>query len=98
MPNGVEDYIHRIGRTGRAGRTGIAYSYFSPDGNNKLAREIIEILEKAKQIVPPQLRELAQYGGGKGGFSKGRYGSGSGNRYGGPTGANGFVGSAKSRW
>ena len=27
MPNGIEDYIHRIGRTGRAGRTGTAYSY-----------------------------------------------------------------------
>lgn len=25
MPNGIEDYIHRIGRTGRAGRTGTAY-------------------------------------------------------------------------
>jgi ATP-dependent RNA helicase DDX5/DBP2 len=29
MPNGIEDYIHRIGRTGRAGRTGTAYSYLT---------------------------------------------------------------------
>lgn len=31
MPNQIEDYIHRIGRTGRAGKTGTAYSYFTPD-------------------------------------------------------------------
>jgi ATP-dependent RNA helicase DDX5/DBP2 len=35
MPNGIEDYIHRIGRTGRAGRTGTAYSYFTPDQSSK---------------------------------------------------------------
>ena len=27
MPNGIEDYIHRIGRTGRAGRKGTAYRF-----------------------------------------------------------------------
>ena len=25
VPNGVEDYVHRIGRTGRAGATGVAF-------------------------------------------------------------------------
>jgi len=101
MPNGVEDYIHRIGRTGRAGRTGIAYSYFAPDGNGKLAREIIEILEKAKQVVPPQLRELASFGGGggrsRGGGGGNRWGGGGGRSFGGGTGANGFS-SSGSRW
>ena len=29
FPNGVEDYIHRIGRTGRAGATGEAYTFFT---------------------------------------------------------------------
>ncbi len=29
LPRNVEDYIHRIGRTGRAGNTGMAYSFFS---------------------------------------------------------------------
>lgn len=30
FPNGVEDYVHRIGRTGRAGATGEAYTFFTP--------------------------------------------------------------------
>ena len=29
MPNNIEDYIHRIGRTGRAGATGVAVSFFT---------------------------------------------------------------------
>ncbi len=31
FPNGVEDYVHRIGRTGRAGATGEAYTFFTPN-------------------------------------------------------------------
>lgn len=30
FPNGVEDYVHRIGRTGRAGATGESYTFFTP--------------------------------------------------------------------
>lgn len=30
FPNGVEDYVHRIGRTGRAGATGEAITFFTP--------------------------------------------------------------------
>ena len=29
MPNNIEDYIHRIGRTGRAGASGVAVSFFT---------------------------------------------------------------------
>ena len=31
VPHHAEDYVHRIGRTGRAGRTGIAYTLMTPD-------------------------------------------------------------------
>lgn len=43
-PNGIEDYIHRIGRTGRAGRTGTAYSYVTTDQGRKQTRIVSRLL------------------------------------------------------
>jgi superfamily II DNA/RNA helicase len=34
FPNGVEDYVHRIGRTGRAGASGESYTFFTPQARN----------------------------------------------------------------
>ena len=44
MPNVPETYVHRIGRTGRAGKSGIAFSFCSPDENGyiKLIENLIE--------------------------------------------------------
>lgn len=44
--------------------TGTAYTFFTPD-NYKHARDLVKILEEAKQDVDPKLRDLAQAGGGK---------------------------------
>jgi len=44
---------------------GISYTYFTTD-NAKSARELIGILREAKASVPPQLEEMASYGGGGG--------------------------------
>ncbi|CAH8340526.1 unnamed protein product [Eruca vesicaria subsp. sativa] len=63
FPNGVEDYVHRIGRTGRAGATGQAFTFFG-DQDSKHAADLIKILEGADQRVPPQIREMAARGGG----------------------------------
>lgn len=49
----------------RAGMKGISYTYFTTD-NSKCARELVGILKEAKAIVPPQLEEMASYGGGGG--------------------------------
>ena len=46
FPTGVEDYVHRIGRTGRASTTGLAYTFFS-DQDAKYASDLIKILEGA---------------------------------------------------
>ncbi|GAU16231.1 hypothetical protein TSUD_298630 [Trifolium subterraneum] len=73
FPTGVEDYVHRIGRTGRAGATGIAYTFFG-DQDAKHASDLIKILEGANQKVPAELRELSSRGGG--GFSRSKYRSG----------------------
>lgn len=78
FPKGIDDYIHRIGRTGRAGNTGIAYSFFSSD-DSKLADPLIKILEEANQQVPAELRQYSRgrsYGSGARGFGNNRYGGG----------------------
>jgi len=85
FPNNCEDYIHRIGRTGRAGMKGVSYTYFTTD-NAKSARELISILKEAKAAVPPQLEEMAMYGGGGG---RNRYGGGGRGRGGGNNGRHG---------
>jgi ATP-dependent RNA helicase DDX5/DBP2 len=66
MPKAAEDYVHRIGRTGRAGNTGTAVSYFSMN-DAKIARQLVGVLEEASQAVPPELKQMAAIGGGGGG-------------------------------
>ncbi|KAK9926819.1 hypothetical protein M0R45_024029 [Rubus argutus] len=68
FPSSLEDYVHRIGRTGRAGATGTALTFFT-ESNGKFARELIKILQEAGQVVSPALSALARstgsnYGGG----------------------------------
>ncbi|KAJ0919274.1 putative RNA helicase [Helianthus annuus] len=58
FPNGVEDYVHRIGRTGRAGAKGVAYTFFS-EQDWKHAPDLIKVLEGANQPVPHVVRETA---------------------------------------
>jgi len=63
--SGVEDYVHRIGRTGRAGTKGNSFTFFTYD-DSKSARKLIKILEGANQEVPEDLRIMVQIGGGFG--------------------------------
>lgn len=67
-PSNSEDYIHRIGRTGRCNNTGTAYTLFTPNNGNK-ANDLISVLREAKQEVSPKLLELAMCGG----FGKRKY-------------------------
>ncbi|KAK4787616.1 hypothetical protein SAY86_011449 [Trapa natans] len=62
FPTGVEDYVHRIGRTGRAGATGVSYTFFS-EQDYKYAPDLIKVLEGANQHVPPEIREMASRAG-----------------------------------
>lgn len=85
FPTGVEDYVHRIGRTGRAGATGEAYTFFG-DQDAKHASDLIKILEGANQNVPAELRDMTSRGGGMGrpmrrwASSSGGYDAGHGGR------------------
>jgi ATP-dependent RNA helicase RhlE len=51
LPNVPEDYVHRIGRTGRAGATGIAVSLVSSDEQG-LLKDIEKVLRKSIPIAP----------------------------------------------
>uniref|UniRef100_H2TFC2 RNA helicase n=1 Tax=Takifugu rubripes TaxID=31033 RepID=H2TFC2_TAKRU len=76
-PNSSEDYIHRIGRTARSTNKGTAYTFFTP-GNVRQARELIRVLEEARQAINPKLLQLADNGrGGGGGGGRPRFRGGS---------------------
>merc|ERR1719405_400442 len=62
FPNQIEDYVHRIGRTGRAGAMGSSYSFFTSD-KFRMAKELIQVLEEARQPVPEELQKLGDGGG-----------------------------------
>ncbi|CAH1986753.1 unnamed protein product [Acanthoscelides obtectus] len=79
LPSDIEEYVHRIGRTGRMGNLGLATSFFN-DRNRNLAGGLLDLLIEAKQEFPSWLESVAQDGrapsGGRRG-GKGRFGGGS---------------------
>nr|WKC16024.1 ATP-dependent RNA helicase DDX4 [Engraulis japonicus] len=59
LPNNIDEYVHRIGRTGRCGNTGRAVSFFDPEADTQLARSLVKVLSGAKQTVPDWLEKVA---------------------------------------
>ncbi|XP_027331610.1 DEAD-box ATP-dependent RNA helicase 52-like [Abrus precatorius] len=51
LPRDIDDYVHRIGRTGRAGKSGLATAFFSSK-NTPLAKALVGLLQEANQEVP----------------------------------------------
>ncbi|WP_372967264.1 DEAD/DEAH box helicase [Microbacterium sp.] len=51
IPTDTESYVHRIGRTGRAGRTGDAISFITPR-----ERYLLKSIEKATRQAPTQMQ------------------------------------------
>uniref|UniRef100_U5EQL7 RNA helicase n=1 Tax=Corethrella appendiculata TaxID=1370023 RepID=U5EQL7_9DIPT len=68
-PQQSEDYIHRIGRTGRSSTTGTSYTFFTSE-ERKMAKDLIAILEEAKQEIPPELLKWRNFGGGGAGGNR----------------------------
>lgn len=58
FPLTIEDYVHRIGRTGRAGKTGISYTFFQPTDKSH-AGELQQVLKQVGQPIPD---DLAKFG------------------------------------
>ncbi|KAK9315411.1 P-loop containing nucleoside triphosphate hydrolase protein [Lipomyces starkeyi] len=59
FPLTAEDYVHRIGRTGRAGQSGKAITFFT-EHEKHLSGALINVLRSADQPVP---EELLKFGG-----------------------------------
>lgn len=57
-PQSSEDYIHRIGRTGRSQKSGTSYAFFTTN-NMRHASDLISVLRESNQEVSPQLIEMA---------------------------------------
>lgn len=57
-PNHLEDYVHRAGRTGRAGQSGLAVTFVTPE-QDKLAPSIVKALKASNTEVPEELQALA---------------------------------------
>ncbi|EOD21762.1 hypothetical protein EMIHUDRAFT_65228, partial [Emiliania huxleyi CCMP1516] len=106
-PDDIEDYTHRIGRTGRAGNTGLATTMLNA-ANRNIARDLLHTLTTSKQEAraPEWLADMAplRKGGGRG-----RRGGGGGrgrgrrpSRYGGGGGGGGAYrgggGGGSRRW
>ncbi|XP_051259228.1 DEAD-box helicase 3 X-linked a isoform X2 [Dicentrarchus labrax] len=58
LPSDIEEYVHRIGRTGRVGNLGLATSFFN-DKNSNITKDLLDILVEAHQEVPSWLESLA---------------------------------------
>jgi len=69
-PKTLDDYIHRIGRTGRCGNTGEAITFFSKNDNIAFGKDLIRFLQKNK-IEPPKFMVDICYGGKSSSFSGG---------------------------
>ncbi|MCP9266092.1 Apoptosis regulator Bcl-2 [Dirofilaria immitis] len=57
-PNHYEDYVHRVGRTGRAGNKGYAYTFILPTGQERMAGEVCRAFETAGKEPPEALKKM----------------------------------------
>ena len=59
LANTSEDYVHRIGRTGRAGMAGESFTFVTHSNDDVWkVMGIVEIMEKNGQRAPPQIQEM----------------------------------------
>ena len=58
MPEDIENYVHRIGRTGRSGKTGVATTFINKNCEESVLLDLKHLLMEAKQKIPPVLAAL----------------------------------------
>ncbi|CAJ0750138.1 5759_t:CDS:2, partial [Entrophospora sp. SA101] len=84
LPTDIDDYVHRIGRTGRAGNVGLSTAFFNRS-NKGIVKDLIELLREANQEIPGWLetvaREVQSYSGTRSTRGRGRGGGGQNRDY-----------------
>jgi ATP-dependent RNA helicase DBP3 len=60
FPLTTEDYVHRIGRTGRAGKKGLSHTFFTQADRGR-AGELVNVLREAGQTVPEELLKFGTH-------------------------------------
>ena len=71
LPKSMDEYVHRIGRTGRVGNTGRASSFYDPEDDAQMAKNLVKVLVESNQEVPEWLQkesEKQMMSGSYGGF------------------------------
>jgi probable ATP-dependent RNA helicase DDX4 len=63
LPSEIDEYVHRIGRTGRVGHSGKAISFYDANQDSQMLSPLVAILEGAGQTVPDFMKG-GSYGGG----------------------------------
>lgn len=58
MPEDIENYVHRIGRTGRRGQLGMSTTYVNRSIDEALLLDLKHLLIEAKQKLPEFLQNL----------------------------------------
>ncbi|XP_060858584.1 ATP-dependent RNA helicase vasa-like [Metopolophium dirhodum] len=62
LPKTIEEYVHRIGRTGRLGNSGRAVSFYDPDIDSAMAPYLVNTLKLADQNIPEFLSKYSGEG------------------------------------
>jgi ATP-dependent RNA helicase DDX41 len=78
MPKEIENYVHRIGRTGRCGKTGVATTFINKSVDENLLLDLKHLLREAKQRIPPVLLALDDPAEAAAALAGGSAGAGSG--------------------
>jgi len=56
MPRSIEDYVHRVGRTGRGGNSGTAITIIKD--SEGATKDLLKLLQKNKQAVPDWFKDI----------------------------------------